>query len=310
MNYESALLCMHGMGNLTKGEFEADIAKVKQNLAERLPANKLSNTYIPAAGIFYSDITQGQEDKIWEAMTTQGGLDTGWIRRNTINLIRRFIISGLSDATAFTGFNDSGAYLPYRDAQQRIYDALKDVHKVCGEIPIVIISQSLGCQIMSNYLWDAQLYLRNATLPENKRFPIDRRSIWYDRPYASDVIRDEFLCLQSLKTWFTTGCNIPIFVSGFKDVRAVHNNRDGYNFNWFNYFDYDDVLGYPLTPLNVLFNPGNTAGHGQSYANAATDIQVNANDGIWGTITSSWNPMSHTQYWGDNTVLEALASRV
>lgn len=306
MTYECALLCMHGMGNLTKNEFESDIAKIKQNLAERLPAARFSQIYIPPTGIFYSDLTQQQEDDVWRAMTTQGGLNTGWLRSNTVNRFRRFIISGLSDATAFTGFNGSCANLPYREAQQRIYDALNDVYRVCGtEVPIVIISQSLGGQIMSNYLWDAQQYWRNTKL--NGQFKIDPRSIWNNHQANN---HDSFLCLQSLKTWFTTGCNIPIFVSAFKDVRAIHNRQYGYDFDWVNYFDYDDVLGYPLAPLGVLFDHTNTTGHGQSYAsdNVVNDIQVNANDGIWGAITSSWNPMSHTQYWGDDTVLKALAS--
>ena len=305
MTYECALLCMHGMGNLTQNEFNSDIAKLRQNLAERLPADRFSKIYIPSAGIFYSDLTQPQEDNVWRAMTTLGGLNTGLIRRNTVNRIRRFIISGFSDATAFAGFNGSGTRQQYTDVQQRIYDALNDVYNVCGEVPIVIISQSLGCQIMSSYLWDAQLYWRNTNFGGN--FVIDSRSIWKNHQSTN---YDSFLCLHSLKTWFTTGCNIPIFVSGFNDVRAVHNRQHGYNFNWFNYFDYDDILGYPLAPLRVLFDPTNSTGHGQSYANAVTDIQVNANDGIWGTITSSWNPMSHTQYWSDDTVLEALTSTV
>lgn len=297
---------MHGMGNLTQDEFKSDIAKLRQNLAERLPAERFSRIYIPPAGIFYSDLTQSQEDQVWDAMATQGGLNTGWIRRNTINRIRRFFLSGFSDATAFTGFNGSGANVPYTEAQKRIYNALDDVYKVCGKVPVVLISQSLGCQIMSNYLWDAQLYWRNAKL--GGQFKIDPRSIW--NSHQADDDRDSFLCLQSLKTWFTTGCNIPIFLSGFEDVRAVHTTQYGYSFQWFNYFDYDDVLGYPLAPLNVLFNPANNTGHGQSYASAVTDIQVNANDGIWGAITASWNPMSHTQYWGDSTVLAALAASV
>ena len=306
MNYECALLCMHGMGNVAQNDFQTDIAKLRQNLAKRLQANKFSKIYIPSAGIFYSDLTQGQEDKVWLAMTTQGGLNTGLIRRNTINLIRRFIISGFSDATAFSGFNDSNATnLPYREAQLKIYKALEDVHTVCGEVPVVIISQSLGCQIMSNYLWDAQLYWRKTQLG-TANINIDPRSIWNKPPVTN--VPNSFLCLQPLKTWFTTGCNIPIFVSGFQDVRAVHNQAYGYKFNWINYFDYDDVLGYPLKPLNILFNHNNTVAHGQPYDKAVTDIQVNANDGILGAITSGWNPMSHTQYWGDNTVLDALAS--
>lgn len=303
MTYKCALLCMHGMGNLTRNEFQSDIAKLRQKLAERLSAGRFSEIYIPTSGIFYSDLTQQQEDDVWEAMATQGGLNTGFVRRNTINRIRRFIISGFSDATAFSGFNSSATKQQYTNVQQRIYDALTDVFNTCGEVPIIIVSQSLGCQIISSYIWDAQIYWRNTKFGTN--FGIDSRSIWNNHQSTS---KDSFLCLQSLKTWFTTGCNIPIFVSGFRNVRAIHNRQYEYDFDWINYFDYDDVLGYPLAPLGVLFDSTDTTGPGRPYTDVVTDIQVNANDGILGAITSSWNPMSHTQYWGDKTVLKALAS--
>ncbi|BBL73235.1 hypothetical protein [Methylomagnum ishizawai] len=305
MSYKYALICMHGMGNLTQNEFMGDIAKVRRKLAHIMPAQELSNVYIPPGGIFYSFITQGQEDKVWEKMNTQGGLDTGWIRRNTVNRLRRFIISGLSDATAFTGFNGSGTASPYRQAQEVIGHALENVFQVCGSVPVILLSHSLGCQIMSSYLWDAQLYWRNTREGEN--FPIDSRSVWYNRAPAADDY-DGFMALRTLKTWFTTGCNIPIFVSGFDDVRAVETHSHGYDFTWINYFDYDDILGYPLAPLSVLFDAGKPTRHGQPYASAVTDIQVNATDGVMGAILSSWNPMSHTQYWGDGTVMTTLAN--
>lgn len=304
MTYKCAMLCMHGMGNLTEDKFQSDIAKLRQKIAERLSAYRFSEIYIPPSGIFYSDLTQKQEDEVWTAMTTQGGLNTGFIRRNTINRFRRFIISGFSDATALTGFNSSATKQQYTKVQTRIYDALTDVYETCGAVPIIIISQSLGCQIMSSYIWDAQIYWRNTKFGTD--FEIDSRSIWKNHKPNNDNM-DSFLCLQSLKTWFTTGCNIPIFVSGFKDARAIYNRKYDYNFDWINYFDYDDVLGYPLAPLGVLFDSTNT-NHGQSYTHAVTDIQVNAKDGIWGAIAKSWTPMSHTQYWGDKTVLKALAT--
>jgi hypothetical protein len=50
MTYECALLCMHGMGNLTQNEFISDIAKLRQNLAERLEAPRFSKVYIPSTG--------------------------------------------------------------------------------------------------------------------------------------------------------------------------------------------------------------------------------------------------------------------
>lgn len=66
------------------------------------------------------------------------------------------------------------------------------------------------------------------------------------------------------------------------------------------------MLGYPLTPLGVLFDSNSNNSHGQSYAQAATDIQVNANDGFWGAVTSSWNPLSHLQYCGGMTLFWML----
>lgn len=90
-------------------------------------------------------------------------------------------------------------------------------------------------------------------------------------------------------------------------MRAVHNHEYGYDFNWINYFDYDDVLGWPLGPLGAAFDTNNNGAHGRSYADVATDIQVNANDGLLGAFTSSWNPLSHTQYWSDDAVLDAIA---
>jgi hypothetical protein len=310
MPYQYALLCMHGMGDLGKGEFKEDIAKVKQELAERMPDEQFSQIYIPEEGVFYSDITQKEEVAVWEAMADpkQGGLDTGLIRRNINNQLRKFIIYGFSDAMAFTGFDGSPDVSgPYTEAQECIRKALGDIYQQCGkDVKIVMLTHSLGCQVMSNYVWDAQLHARNMS------DRIDSRSIWSASKYAStgDALLDEFLHLKSLKTWVTTGCNIPIFVSGFKDVRAVDNQNYDYDFDWVNYFDYDDVLGWPLRPLNVLFKANKIGAHGRSYADVVTDIQVNANDGILGAITSSWNPLAHTQYWGDNTVLKELVSKL
>ena len=127
MTYKCALLCIHGMGNLKKEGFQLDIAKLKQNISVRLPISRLSEIYIPNSGVFYSSITQGQEDKAWNAMETMGGLNTGVLRRNITNRIRRFIISGFSDATAFTGLNSATAMQKYMDVQYEMYKALGKV---------------------------------------------------------------------------------------------------------------------------------------------------------------------------------------
>ena len=58
-----------------------------------------------------------------------------------------------------------------------------------------------------------------------------------------------------------------------------------------NFFDADDVLGYPLKPLSP------------SYGNAVSeDIEINV-----GGLFTSWNPISHTEYWTDNDFTEPVA---
>lgn len=61
------------------------------------------------------------------------------------------------------------------------------------------------------------------------------------------------------------------------------------DFSWDNYYDADDVLGWPLAQL------------GPDYA-AVNDREVNA-----GSLISSWNPASHGAYWSDKDVVEPPA---
>ncbi len=46
----------------------------------------------------------------------------------------------------------------------------------------------------------------------------------------------------------------------------------------------DDILGYPLKPINPAYRRV-----------VSRDITINV-----GGILSSWNPASHTKYWTDN----------
>ncbi len=104
-------------------------------------------------------------------METFGGLNTGFIRRNTINRIRRFILSGFSGATAFISNQSFDQFQPYEEVQIRIHPVLEQVREECGdEVPIVALNHSLGCQIFSNYLWDAQRYMCEREADELDRF--------------------------------------------------------------------------------------------------------------------------------------------
>ena len=63
---------------------------------------------------------------------------------------------------------------------------------------------------------------------------------------------------------------------------------------WLNFFDADDVLGYPLRPLSPSYHDAVTA-----------DLQINV-----GSPLRSWNPLSHEEYWTDNDFTAPVATLI
>lgn len=63
---------------------------------------------------------------------------------------------------------------------------------------------------------------------------------------------------------------------------------------WLNYYDPDDVLGYPLKPINAEYRKV-----------VSKDIAINT-----GGILTSWNPMAHNGYWTDNDFTKPVAKYI
>ena len=269
---EVIVLAIHGMGD-TEEDFADDL---KARLADRLD-DAWSKVYFDR--IYYQGVFQKNEERVMEAMS-EVPLDS--------RALRKFVLYGFSDATRLERQAEK-TNRPYQQVQSIIRGSLRRAYEFLGgPRPVVLIAQSLGCQVMSNYLWDAQ-----------KRAP--RRGVWRAPRTRRGTKLDEFLRLKDLRYFYTTGCNIPIFLAGFPqdDIRAVKVASGGYSFRWKNYYDPDDVLGWPLKPLSP------------SYAKAVdTDVPVNAGGSLLGHLTHSWNPLSHLRYWQDAEVLEPLAADI
>lgn len=293
--YKCALLCMHGMGDLTEENFGKEVKQLKHQLRS-IMGRAFDQVYIPDQGIFYSRLTEDYQNKIIDRLEVE--LKPNLLEKKSFNL-RSFFLYGFSDAVAFCTYHSAANTQQYTEVQKKIYEALLNVRTTCGDVPVIILTQSLGCQILSNYLWDAQVSLKGHPHPA---------SIWAPAQHSKYESSD-FLTLKTLKTWITTGCNIPIFVAGFEHICAVETRKNGYNFKWINIYDKDDVLGFPLTPLSVSFDQGHS-GHGQSYGTAVEeDIQLNAGNGLFGRL-KGMTPLSHLQYWTDKKVLKIIADQL
>ncbi len=269
---EVIVLAIHGMGD-TREDFADDL---EQQLADRLGA-AWSSVYFDR--IFYQGVFQENEERVLAAMS-EAPLDS--------LALRRFVLYGFSDATGLEREAEK-SNRPYQQVQSIIRGTLRRAYeKLGGARPVVLIAQSLGCQVMSNYLWDAQ-----------KRSP--RRGVWRAPRTRRGTPLDDFLRLKDLRYFYTTGCNIPIFLAGFPEdeIRAVKVSSGGYSFRWKNFYDEDDVLGWPLKPLSA------------SYRDAVqADVPVNAGGSLLGHLTHGWNPLSHLRYWQDAEVLGPLAADI
>ncbi len=180
-------------------------------------------------------------------------------------------------------------YSPYTDTQSAIYEKLKEVYSKSKnkDIPIIIVADSLGCRVISNYIWDAQS-------------PKPSKGIWKGKKNIAGDNENDFLRFETLRYLFTTGCNIPLFVAGLdrEEIQAIKTNSDGYSFEWYNYYDKDDVLGWPLKPIS------------DSYFNAVTeDIEIDVTGDFLSRIFFSWNPFSHMYYWETKAFITDLAKK-
>ena len=148
------------------------------------------------------------------------------------------------------------------------------------DAPLVVVAHSLGSVIASDYVWDAQH-------PETGR--------------AQGA--NPFERMETLAGLVTFGSTLPLFTLALPRVVAIAPPRTSPGLpdavravaRWDNYYDPDDVLGWPLQPLS------------EGYRLLVEDRAINAGRGVFDLIVRSWNPLSHEIYWRDAEVIKAIA---
>lgn len=274
MSKTIALITIHGMGDTDRNYSSSFHDKIKRSVGVTV-WNK-----VIFKQLYYQDILQDNETVIFERMRPH----IDWMK------LRKFLLFGFSDAAGLE-YKKYVKDSPYFLTQKRIVELMDEIFNESGSrnIPVIILAQSLGGQVISNYIWDA----------DPKHTVED--GVWSTSQQGQDGVvkgspKDNFRRMRTLQCLYTTGCNIPIFVSGHKNIESI--NPPIETFKWFNFYDEDDVLGWPLKPLSA------------SYDALVEDIPINANGNVFGAITRSWNPFSHEQYWTDSQVIDHIASTI
>ena len=259
-----ALITLHGMGQVDWNYHRGLELGLQQRLGSAWDR-------VAFKVVHYGKFLQDPQDSLWANMLRDTANELDATR------LRKFMLFGFGDAGSLEySAHQSGSDTKYMLVQKEIRANLRLAYEELGRDaskPVVIIAQSLGCQVISNYLWDAGTGN-------------------YIFQHMAGIGADEqaFLRLRSLRHLVTTGCNIPLFISGLEP--RVCFDRPNNQFEWDNYYDPDDVLGWPLNQL------------GPSY-HFVRDHDINA-----GGLLTFWNPLSHTGYWSDDDLLTPLANKL
>lgn len=270
---EVGLLAVHGMGEQTPDFAGAFFSLMEKHLGEELFAR------VHFEPVFYQAVLDEQQS----AMAVR-------MERETLRWqeLRRFTMFSLSDAVSLTRRPDT-PQSPYTRVQRVVQESIGRCERALDgpDRPMVIVAHSLGGHVISNYLWDSQ-----------QEQPC--QGVWCDVTRGDSPV-EACLRLHTLKALFTLGCNIPVFVAGYREqeIIPVHNRSHGYDFVWRNFYDPDDVLGWPLQPINPAY--GRTV---------EDDVVVNAAGSALEAATKGWNPLSHSLYWRDRGVIEPVADTV
>lgn len=253
------VLVIHGMGKQPQG-----FSKVfEQSVRRRLVAEGKHVAWQEAR---WAHVLDTPENEMIKKLRDQSRVD--WLRA------REFVISYFADAIAYQRkeVTEDGTTV---DNKAKIHECIaKNLVKLRGKVvegsPLIVVAHSMGSVIFSDLTWD--------------------------RTKVGGLAFEDMATLGGIITF---GSNLPLFTLGLPNVRPIQFPGKKLDealvpkARWLNFYDPDDVLGYPLVPF-------------YDYPKKVLrDITTNS-----GPFYTSWNPGSHAGYWEDEQVIAETAKLI
>ncbi len=272
MSREIGVLVIHGMGSQRRGFSNDFVEEVSDRLDNEANA-------VAWQEVYWANALKQRQDTLWECMRTAKEPDGSKIPLDSKSA-REFVVQYFGDAVAYQ-----------RDCVE-VANAYKAIHSIVSanlvEIkgntpagtPIVVIAHSLGGHIMSSYIWDRQ---------HPRQQP------------------DTFEPIETLAGIVTFGCNIPLFSLAFPVAKPIDLPGSAVSepvkavTKWLNFLDRDDILGWPLKTLYEKNLPDLSVEQQETVARIE-DYEINV-----GSALTSWNWISHADYWTDNDFTRPVA---
>ena len=270
MRKKVAIIIIHGV--VFKEDSYPSMEKMKKKLIKQ--SNELNpDIELVFSFVKFADCFQNNEEELIERLTDSGG------RMDYMNLRKIFIDFG-GDAIAYQPTKSDSAI--YDEIHYRFAVALKKLQtKVDEDTPLCVISHSLGTVITSNFFYDLNNTSNN-----------DRYSFYSKEEDKTVVCQTDFEKGNTLKLIVTMGSPLPIWALRCKNLDSDFNDAIEVD-NWLNFYDKDDILGFPLRGLNP------------TYKNLVTDFEINS-----GNLFINWNPLCHNGYWTDKDVIKPIAKEL
>lgn len=271
-----ALLTIHGMGEQPR-DYADDLQRALQ---QHMGADYGK---VDLHSVYYQHLLKPNEQDVWRRVHERAKV--------RYDQLRKFILFGFADAAGLENRKEDDDSV-YEQAQTEIARALLAIHASHGAAtPVVLLAHSLGCQVMSSFIYDAQKRAGGGLVSAG---------IWKPGRLGDSLTPAQrtFLQCGSVRAFVTTGCNIPVFVAAHQRMHVKPITKPNPGFSWLNLYDPDDALGWPLQPLDG------------GYETLVEDRAINAGQSLLDFMTKSWNPLSHTAYWTDDDVIHPLAEKI
>lgn len=292
-----AVITIHGMGRMENDYYKDFEERLRKKLGSKWDR-------VAFGHIYFQDILELNEIKVYnkmeQAKTPFVSPVWGWIRK--------FLIFFLADPASLEN-GKSEKESAYYLTQERVAEVLQDIYGQLGkDKKVFIIAHSLGAHVISSYIWDASYsQYWGSVVPKSKKTHV---GIWGNTKYVkahqldTDTGRLDFLLLKNLHRLYSCGCNIPLFVAGHNYITPI--KKPNPEFEWFNFYNKNDVLGWPLRPLVGGKGPKDPEYEDHpTYAELVNDQEIRA-----GNLLLHWNPFSHVGYLTDDQFIDPIVKEL
>jgi hypothetical protein len=279
MGTKIAVAILHGIGQQNPNFADGIIKELKDRFAGLIgQASPDPRAELEMEGIYWAPVLQDREDELWKRLRKGGDLD--------FLSLRQFMVSFAGDAIAYQPAPKERA--AYEAVHERVAEHLAALAGRAGPAaPLCVLAHSLGTVIASNYFYDLQADPRRRLVAPKVRRAMGLTPLEKGETFTSLYTFGSPIALWSLR------------YADFGRPIAVPSPRLGDHHpalvkvaEWVNFYDEDDVIGYPLRTLNAAYRDA-----------VKEDKLVNA-----GGLFSSWNPLSHNRYWTDNDMTKPIAN--